>query len=115
MMSDNISCDNCGQTWPETEIDPIYDYWGRVEPGGVVPRGQCPNPDCRALCYPAYGYVHNLEQQLAALQDAVSQLLDWAQALGGWEAPVWEQAREALARSAGREPDATLLTEEREE
>jgi hypothetical protein len=97
-MRDSIRCDNCGQSWAEHDLDPIHDYWGRVEPGGVVPLGQCPNATCQALCYLPYGYVHDLEQHRAALHDVVSRLLDWAAMMGGWEVPVWAQARRALTR-----------------
>jgi hypothetical protein len=98
-MPEEIRCDTCGQVWAVHDLAPIHDVWGRVEPGGVVPLGQCPAPDCRALCYPPYGAVYDLEQQCAALRDVVSQLLDWAAMLGGWEAPVWTPARRVLARA----------------
>jgi hypothetical protein len=45
-------CDNCGAIWDRDELRDIHDFWERVEPGGIMPSGQCPNPDCRALCYP---------------------------------------------------------------
>ncbi len=94
--SDMARCDNCGNTWTEEELDPIHDYWGRVDPGGVVPLGQCPNVDCRALCYPSYGYVYDLEQRHTTLRDILTRFLQWEQAMGGWEAPVWDEARRAL-------------------
>jgi len=31
-------------------MDEIHDIWERVEPGEVMPSGEC--PDCGALCYP---------------------------------------------------------------
>jgi hypothetical protein len=34
----------------------------------------------------------------------VSQLLDWAAMMGGWEAPVWAQARRVLAHSGDQGP-----------
>ena len=106
---------HCGQVWAAQDLAPISDDWGRVAPGGVVPLGQCPNANCQALCYPPYGYVYDLEQQRTALHDIVSRLLDWAAMMGGWEAPVWEQARRALAsvRSTGCETtlDADALTD----
>jgi hypothetical protein len=107
-MTDHLQCDNCSQIWEAHDLDPIQDYGSRVEPGGVVPCGQCPDAACRALCYPASGYVHDLEQQLTALRDVISRLLDWAAAMGGWEAPVWVQARYALTRSHGQERIADL-------
>ena len=103
-MPDAIRCATCGQVWAALDLAPIYDYWGRVHPGGVVPRGQCPNTTCQALYYPAYGSVHDLEQHRAALQDVVPRLLDWAAMMGGWEALVWAQAGRVLARSHGHVP-----------
>jgi hypothetical protein len=97
-MPDEIRCDTCGQVWAAHDLAPIQ-AWGQVEPGGIVPLGQCPAPDRRALCSPLYGYVHDLEQQCAALLDVVSQLLDWAAMMGGWDTPVWTQARRVLART----------------
>jgi hypothetical protein len=99
-----VYCKRCGHTWPAAALDQIHDYWSRVDPGSVVPLGQCPDPDCGALCYPSYGYVCELEQRLATLQDILSRLLAWAEYMGGWEAPVWDEARRlhTLVRSPTR-------------
>jgi hypothetical protein len=43
-------CDNCGSLWLGSELDRVRDLLQRVQPGGVMPSGQC--PDCGALCYP---------------------------------------------------------------
>ena len=99
-MTDMIHCENCDRTWSEEDLEHIHHYWERVEPGGVVPLGQCPDTDCRGLCYPRYGYAYELEQRCAALHDLVSRLLDWEALMGGWEAPVWEDARRLLAQLA---------------
>lgn len=99
-MEDSMRCEHCGHTWLEEDLGQIHHYWERVEPGGVVPLGQCPDPDCRALCYPPYGYVYALEQRLAAMQDVLARLLVWAEAMGGWEAPVWDEARGLLTPSS---------------
>ena len=45
-------CDNCGREWKRSMLEEVKDYLQRVEPGGVVPSGQCPEPKCGALCYP---------------------------------------------------------------
>lgn len=42
-------CGNCGQIWDETDLAEIKDYFQRVEAGGEVPAGEC--PECGALCY----------------------------------------------------------------
>ena len=114
-MRHNIRCNHCGQVWAAQDLAPIPDDRERVAPGDVVPLGACPAPDCRALCYPAYGYVYDLEQQCTALHDIVARLLDWAAVMGGWDAPVWDQARRALAsvrRNGGETTlDADALTD----
>jgi hypothetical protein len=114
-MRNDIRCNHCGQVWAAHDLAPIPDDREHVEPGSVVPLGACPNTDCQALCYSSYGYVYTLEQQCTALQDIVSRLLDWAAAMGGWDAPVWERARRALAsvRNNGCETtlDADVLTD----
>ncbi len=53
-MNDAHRCDNCDITWAP---DVLVNHWPnipgltiRVEPGGTVPSGEC--PDCGALCYP---------------------------------------------------------------
>lgn len=112
-MRDESHCDNCGQVWAVHALDPIQDDWGRVKPGGVVPLGQCPDVTCRALCYPTSGYVHDLEQHRAALRDVVARLLDWAAMMGGWDAPVWAQARRVLARTGDPVPVADRAGEAR--
>ena len=43
-------CDNCHKEWKRTMLCEVKDYFQRVEPGGVVPSGEC--PACGALCYP---------------------------------------------------------------
>jgi hypothetical protein len=114
-MHNAIRCNHCGRVWAAQDLAPIPDERERIAPGEVVPLGACPNPACRALCYPAYGYVYDLEQECTALHDIVARLLDWEAMMGGWDAPVWEQARHALAsiRSNGHETtlDAGTLTD----
>ena len=43
-------CDNCKKKWRRGMLCEVKDYFQRIEPGGVVPSGECPK--CRALCYP---------------------------------------------------------------
>jgi hypothetical protein len=42
-------CDNCQSIWDENELCEISKYFERVEAGGTVPSGEC--PECGALCY----------------------------------------------------------------
>ena len=106
-VHDTVVCPQCGQRWTTTALAPILDDRQYVQPGDVVPLGQCPNVTCSALCYPPYGYVYTLQQQLTttrqhctALADVVAQLLAWAQHMGGWDAQVWTHARRVLRRTA---------------
>jgi hypothetical protein len=92
------------------DLKEITDFWSRVDPGGVMPIGQC--PICGALCYPTFGYVYELEQRLASTTIMLSALLDWADLMGGWEAPVWTRARRLLTQIVrshygGKPPSAT--------
>lgn len=102
-----IHCDNCGSSWEAGALGQITHYWERVEPGGVVPLGQCPNTECGALCYPPYGYVYELEQELAAMRDVLTRLLEWAALLGGFEALVWDEARALLRHRDADDQAAT--------
>jgi hypothetical protein len=44
------TCDNCGGEFWNKRLHEIDDLAQRLDPGGVVPSGQC--PACGALCYP---------------------------------------------------------------
>lgn len=49
-----LRCDNCGRTYAaEGELACVFpdipDLLARIEPGGTVPHGEC--PDCGALVY----------------------------------------------------------------
>lgn len=45
-------CDGCGAVIPNGLLTlPIPRLEQRIDPGGVVPSGEC--PDCGSLCYPA--------------------------------------------------------------
>lgn len=49
-----VKCDNCGHETTERKLkvrlEGIPDLNGRLDPGGVVPAGECPK--CGALAYP---------------------------------------------------------------
>ncbi|MTD92865.1 hypothetical protein GIW81_00795 [Hyphomicrobium sp. xq] len=44
-------CDNCGWTGTEDDVNAISDAQERLEAGGTVPAGECPEDDCGALAY----------------------------------------------------------------
>jgi hypothetical protein len=46
------ACGNCKREYKRQMLEEVKDIWQRVEPGGVMPSGQCPDPNCGALCYP---------------------------------------------------------------
>jgi len=44
--------DNCRSIYNDEQLEEVENFFERVEAGGVVPSGQCPDPGCGALCYP---------------------------------------------------------------
>jgi hypothetical protein len=46
-------CDNCSTVTLGRDLMPIHDLDQRLDPGGTVPSGEC--PDCCALVYPKVG------------------------------------------------------------
>ncbi len=55
-------CDNCEKEWKREMLCEIKGYFQRVEPGGVVPSGEC--PACGALCYPKEPVDRSLKEWL---------------------------------------------------
>lgn len=49
-MTPQSRCDDCGHLWSDSELVEPRHLSQRLDPGGVVPSGEC--PDCGALCYP---------------------------------------------------------------
>lgn len=47
---DEYVCDNCTTIHPFEDLNDIEDLDERVEAGGMVPAGEC--PDCGCLAYP---------------------------------------------------------------
>ena len=45
-------CQNCGTIWNGRDLLDIEDYFQRVDAGEETPSGECPDPDCGALCHP---------------------------------------------------------------
>lgn len=48
----NAKCDNCGKVYSEDDLKVVRHLHERVDPGGIMPSGECPNSECGALCYP---------------------------------------------------------------
>lgn len=42
-------CGNCDWQGDDSQVNPIQDIMQRIDPGGTVPAGEC--PECGALCY----------------------------------------------------------------
>lgn len=59
-----IACDDCQSIDNATELHEVKDLLQRVEPGGMVPAGECKN--CGALCYPKK--VHPIRMQEEACE-----------------------------------------------
>ena len=43
-------CANCGLRTKADDLDPTHDIWSRIQPGEILPHGDC--PECGAFCYP---------------------------------------------------------------
>ena len=48
--TDQYACANCGAVWTTAQLAPYHDFWSRVQPGEIIPQGDC--PACGAFCYP---------------------------------------------------------------
>lgn len=44
-----VACANCDWHGAASECDEYQDFWSRVEPGEIIPHGDCPK--CGAFCY----------------------------------------------------------------
>ena len=44
-----FQCENCRKLWMEAQLKPVKDVTERVDPGEVMPAGEC--PDCGAVCH----------------------------------------------------------------
>lgn len=42
-------CDNCGWTGRMSQVEEMRDFWSRIDVGGVMPAGEC--PECGAFAY----------------------------------------------------------------
>jgi hypothetical protein len=44
-------CDQCGELWAWDDQEVIHDVQERLTAGCETPSGECPDDDCRALCF----------------------------------------------------------------
>ena len=110
-----VACANCEWSGRENQLREISDFWGRVDVGGEMPAGEC--PECQALCYlveednPYFNQVqqsHQAQQPrqvhantlhaLHTLYGVLADLVEWDARMGGHEAPCWDRARGAMER-----------------
>jgi hypothetical protein len=59
-MSVDVKCQNCEWTGDDSETKNIEDVFDRVEPGEIMPYGEC--PECGALCHGPSKTVDALEE-----------------------------------------------------
>jgi len=59
-----VECDNCGWTGIGSRLNMISDIEQRLDAGGIIPAGQC--PDCGALAYLAITDYEARVRQLEA-------------------------------------------------
>ena len=65
-------CANCGLRNAANDLDPTHDIWSRIQPGEIMPHGDC--PECGAFCYP----VTEPEKRLT-IHEAMEKLLKCAE------------------------------------
>ncbi len=110
-----VACANCEWTGTESQLREISDFWGRVDVGGEMPAGEC--PECQALAYlveednPHFKQVQQPQQvqqprqahantlhALHTLYGVLADLIEWDARMGGHEAQCWNRARKAMER-----------------
>lgn len=71
-----VKCDNCEWTGEASSCHAVVDAHERLEPGGEVPSGEC--PECGALCYlepaPEWAYRQTAEGLLTLARDLAAAL-----------------------------------------
>ena len=46
---EGYTCQNCGEDWAEASLLEVSDVYERVQPGDVMPDGEC--PECGGVCF----------------------------------------------------------------
>lgn len=79
-LSQYASCSRCGGNWKAAyRLDSLYD----THHGNHFDRPEF------------------LPEAVTEVVEALKGLIEWASEMGGWEAPVWDRARAALAKLKG--------------
>ena len=111
-----VACANCEWSGRESQLREISDFWGRVDVGGEMPAGEC--PECQALAYLVdedNPYAARKGQTvLYTVYGVMADLIEWDARMGGHEAKCWDQAREAMewARKVLADNEGALAREE---
>ena len=108
-----VACANCEWSGRESQLREISDFWGRVDVGGEMPAGEC--PECQALAYLVNSYAARKDQTvLPTVYGVLADLIEWDARMGGHEAKCWDQAREAMewARKVLADNEGALAREE---
>ena len=110
-----VACTNCEWLGTESQLREISDFWGRVNVGGEMPAGEC--PECQALAYLVdedNPYAARKDQTvLHTVYGVMADLIEWDARMGRHEAKCWDQAREAMEWARKVVPEGTdLLAEE---
>ena len=95
---DKSRCDNCQKVTSDEDLNSVNDIYERVDPGGVMPSGECPH--CGCLAYPI---VRKKTRRCVAIQDA-----DSGKIVGVYLIPYWmtdHQARDYVVLT-GNQIDA---------
>jgi hypothetical protein len=125
--TDHYACANCGAVWTAEQLAPYHDFWSRVQPGEIIPQGDCAG--CGAFCYPpeppttplhlwivTYEHKHGTDTYVCASeQDTLQQLgrllLDWlADNLDVFDAATMPYAQAILTHLEHGDADAALST-----
>lgn len=125
--TDQYECANCGAVWTAAQLAPYHDFWSRVQPGEIIPQGDCPG--CGAFCYPpeppttplhlwivTYEHKHGKATYVFASEpDALQQLgrllLNWlADNLDAFDAATLPYVQEILTHLDQGAADEALYT-----
>lgn len=90
----------CGCEWSDTgTTDTMLTCDDAIlTAGDASPAGRC--PECLGLVY-LDRPEDRARDAAPAMLEALRDLVEWAERTGGWEAPCWDRARDAIAKAGG--------------